>query len=86
MFKGTDTDKQVTKVSQMQREVARKKEQASIATNLTTMSPMSLDSSNPSSRSSTGVPVPSLPKTRKDKLSSKEYCSFRQTTKAKQNV
>ena len=45
------------------------------------MSQMSLDSC----RSSTGVPVPSLPKTRKDKLPSKGRSSGR-TKKAEQNA
>ena len=49
------------------------------------MSEMSLDSSNPSSRSSTGVPRTSLPKTRKEKSPSKDRSSG-QTKKAEQNA
>ena len=79
------TDKQVMKPIQKQREVTPKKKQTSTATILTTMSQMSMDSNNPSSMSSTGVPVPSLPKTRKDKSPSKDHCSGR-TKKDEQNV
>ena len=70
---------------QKQRKVAPKKKQTSTDTISTTMSQMSLVSSNPSSRSSTGVPVPSLPKTRKDKSPSKDRSSGR-TKKAEQNA
>ena len=72
----------MTKPIQKQREVPPKKRQAYTATISTTMS---LDSSNPSSRSSTGVPVPSRPKTRKDKSPSKDRSSGR-TKKAEHNV
>ena len=76
-FKNTDTDKQVTKRIQKQREVAHKTKQAYTATISTTVPQMSLDSSNPSSRLSTGVPVPSLPMTRKDKSPRKDRYSGR---------
>ena len=83
--KQIDTEKQVKKHIQKQRKVAHKKKQTSTDTISTTMSQMSLASSNPSSRSSTGMPVPSLPKTRKDKSPSTDRSSGR-TKKAEQNA
>ena len=74
-----------TKPNQKQREIAPKLKQACTATISTTMYQVSLDSNNPSSRSSTRVLVPSLPLTRKDKSPSKDRCS-RRTTKAEQNA
>ena len=80
-----DTETQVKQPLQKQWKLAPKKKQASTATITTTMSQMSSNSSNPSSRSSTGVPVPSLPKTKKDKTPSKDRFSGR-TKKAEQNA
>ena len=64
--KQLDTAKQVKEPIHQQRDIAPKKKQASTATISTTISQMSLDSSNPSN---------SLPKTRKDKTLSKDRSS-----------
>ena len=81
----TDTYAHVTEPNQRKREVGPKTKQASTVAISTTQSQMSLDSNNPSSRSSTGVPVTNLSKTRKEKSSSKDRSPGR-TKRNEQNA